>query len=129
MHCEESGDVEFPKVSSFRCWYFGARVGQPSRAAQSEPSQAADPIRCEYVVTADPGAKPTRMCLPQSQWAAKKKQDAADATHIVCHYEEEPGTRFASRKICMSAAQWDDRKLQDRQDVERIQLQSAGRGP
>jgi hypothetical protein len=107
----------------------GVATGQPCRAAQSEPSQAADPIKCEYVVSADPGSKPTQMCLPQSQWAAKKKQDAADATRIVCHYEEEPGTRFASRKICMSAAQWDDRKLQDRQDVERIQLQSAGRGP
>lgn len=108
---------------------FGAGANQPGRAAQSEPSQGTEPIKCEYVVSAEPGSKPTRMCLPQSQWAAKKKQDAADPTRIVCHYEEEPGTRFASRKICMSAAQWDDRKLQDRQDIERIQLQSSGRGP
>ena len=86
--------LKFPKVVIVPVLVFGAASGQPSRAAQSEPSQAADPIRCEYVVTADPGAKPTRMCLPQSQWAAKKKQDAADATRIVCHYEEEPGTRF-----------------------------------
>jgi len=106
---------------------FGVATGQRGHAAQSQ--QASDPIKCEYVVSAEPGSKPMRMCLPQSQWALKKKQDAADPNRIVCHYEEEPGTRFASRKICMSAAQWDDRKLQDRQDVERIQLQGSGRGP
>ena len=54
--------LKFPKVVIVPVLVFGAASGQPSRAAQSEPSQAADPIRCEYVVTADPGAKPTRMC-------------------------------------------------------------------
>ena len=108
-----------------------AATGQPGRAAQTEPQQQrADPIQCEYVVSAEPGSKPVRMCLTQSQWASKKKQDAADPSRIVCHYEEEPGTRFASRKICMSAAQWADRRLQDRQDIERIQLEGATlRGP
>ena len=65
--------LKFPKVVIVPVLVFGAASGQPSRAAQSEPSQAADPIRCEYVVTADPGAKPTRMCLPQSHWAAREK--------------------------------------------------------
>jgi hypothetical protein len=112
-----------------------AAAGQPSRAAQADPQQSdaqqsSEPLKCEYVVTPDPGAKPTRLCMTQSQWAAKKKADAADPNRIVCHYEEEPGTRFASRKICMSQAQWADRRLQDRQDVERIQLESSGiKGP
>ena len=104
-------------------------IPSQSGAAQSPQAPNSEPVKCEYVVSADPGAKPTQMCLTKSEWAAKKKVDASDPNRIVCHYEEEPGTRFASRKICMSAAQWDDRKLQDRQDVERIQLQSAGRGP
>jgi hypothetical protein len=104
--------------------------GLHDASAQAEAQQSADPIKCEYVVSADPGAKPTRLCLPQSQWAAKKKQDAANPERIVCHYEEQPGERFSSRKICMSAAQWDDRRLQDRQDVERIQQEgSMLRGP
>lgn len=102
---------------------------QQSGAAQSEATQNADAVECKYVVSADPGAKPTKLCLTKTQWAAKAKLDAKDPNRIICHYEEEAGTRFASRKICMSAAQWDDRKLQDRQDIERIQLQSAGRGP
>jgi hypothetical protein len=102
-----------------------AATGQPSRAAQGDTQQSADPVKCEYVVSADAGSKPQRLCMTQSQWAAKKKQDAADPNRIVCHYEEEPGTRFASRKICMSAAEWADRRLQDRQDVERIQLEGA----
>jgi len=108
-----------------------AAIAQPCRAAQADPQeQSADPVKCEYVVSADPGSKPTQLCMTKSQWAAKKKQDAADPNRIICHYEEEPGTRFASRKICMSAAQWADRRLQDRQDVERIQLESSGiRGP
>jgi len=107
----------------------GVGMAPQISAAQGQPAPNAEPVKCEYVVSADPGAKPTQMCLTKSEWAAKKKVDASDPNRIVCHYEEEPGTRFASRKICMSAAQWDDRKLQDRQDVERIQLQSAGRGP
>jgi hypothetical protein len=105
-------------------------AGQQARAAQSETDQSAEPLKCEYVVSPEPGSKPTQLCLTESQWAAKKKQDAADANRIVCHYEEEPGTRFKSRKICMSAAQWDDKRLQDRQDVERIQMESSGiKGP
>lgn len=103
----------------------GAATAQPALAAQGDTQQSADPVKCEYVVSADPGSKPTKLCLTQSQWAEKKKKDAADPNRIVCHYEEEPGTRFASRKICMSAAQWADRRLQDRQDVERIQLEGS----
>lgn len=101
---------------------------QQSGASQGQATEDAA-VECKFVVSADPGAKPTKLCLTKTQWAAKSKLDAKDPNRIVCHYEEEPGTRFASRKICMPAAQWDDRKLQDRQDIERIQLQSAGRGP
>lgn len=100
-------------------------TGQPAHAAQSDVQKSPDPVKCEYVVSADFGAKPVQQCMTQSEWAAKKKQDSADANRIVCHYEDEPGTRFRSRKICMSAAQWDDKTLQDRQDVERIQLQGS----
>ena len=108
-----------------------AAIGQPCRAAQADPQEeSAEPVKCEYVVSADAGSKPTQLCLTKSQWAAKKKQDASDPNRIICHYEEEPGTRFASNKICMSAAQWADRRLQDRQDVERIQQESSGiKGP
>ena len=108
-----------------------AVTGQPCRAAQADAQeQSPDPVKCEYVVSADPGSKPTKLCMTQNQWAAKKKQDAADPNRIICHYEEQPGTRFASNKICMSAAQWADRRLQDRQDVERIQQESSGiKGP
>jgi hypothetical protein len=113
----------------------GTNAVQPCLAAQTDPQQgqaehSSERVKCEYVVTAEPGAKPTRLCMTESQWAAKKKADAADPNRIVCHYEEEIGTRFASRKICMSQAQWADRLLQDRQDVERIQLEGSQRkGP
>lgn len=108
----------------------GTSAAQGATAQTQSVQSADDPVKCEYVVSAEAGSKPVQMCLTRSQWALKKQQDASDANRIVCHYEEEPGTRFRSRKICMSAAQWDDRKLQDRQDVERIQLiGSASRGP
>ena len=116
------------RSSSFRCWYLGLRVA--SRLARRKASPRRLPTRLGANMSYGRSGRETNPDVSAAKsWAAKKKQDAADATRIVCHYEEEPGTRFASRKICMSAAQWDDRKLQDRQDVERIQLQSAGRGP
>ena len=95
---------------------FATTVGQdPSPNPQEQPQV------CKTVVSAEPGAKPYKLCMSRAEWDAKKIADAKDANRIVCRYEEVPGSRFRSKKICQPASAWDEQRLRDRQAVDQIQ--------
>ena len=102
-------------------------LGGSSPAASPAARQPPDPSKrvCETVVGPEHGAKPYKLCMTKAEWEAKKVADAKDATRIVCHYEEMPGTRFRSAKVCMTAAEWWNQRQADRQAVERIQMQTC----
>ena len=103
----------------------GSAAFATTAAEVASPKQLAQPQVCETVVSAEPGAKPYKLCMTRAEWDAKKIADAKDANRIVCRYEEVPGSRFRSKKICMAASAWEDQRLRDRQEVERIQRRSA----
>lgn len=111
-------------VGSLACASVAA-AQQPAPAAKAAPP-AQDVgslfgIVCQYVVTAQVGAKPTKLCLTKAEWEAKKMADARDATRIVCKYDRLPGTRFRSAKVCLPATQWDENRRLEREAVESIQ--------
>lgn len=80
---------------------------------------------CKMVASDERNSKPFEMCLTKTEWAAKAIADAKDANRMVCHYEDEPGTRLHSRKICVTAAEWEDRRQANREVTERIQMQTC----
>ena len=80
---------------------------------------------CKSVVSAERGAKPYKLCMTQAEWEAKKIADAKDANRIVCHYDEQLGTRLRVSKVCMPASDWDAQRQGDREAVERAQMQSC----
>jgi hypothetical protein len=92
----------------------------PADPAPGEPAKI-----CKSVVGAERGATPYKMCLTRAEWEAKKIADAKDATRLVCHYEEQPGTRFRSTKVCLTAAEWENQRQLERRDVERMQSLSC----
>src|SRR5690349_15592483 len=98
---------------------FAQQSAAPSSSAAPPPA-AAQKI-CQTVVGAEPGEKPHLLCLTKPEWDAKKIVDAKDATRIVCHYEEQSGTRFRSTKVCMTAAEWENQRLIERQNIEKMQ--------
>ncbi|MFL6728940.1 MAG: hypothetical protein ACJ8E3_06645 [Sphingomicrobium sp.] len=103
-------------------------VAFPALADHSQAQPEAQPTVCKKVVGNTPGSKPYDLCLTKAEWDAKKIADAKDANRIVCHYEEQPGTRFRSSKVCMTAAEWWNQRQMERQAVERAQAQSCVRG-
>jgi hypothetical protein len=88
------------------------------------PMQQAQPQVCEMVVTAERNVKPYKLCMTRAEWQAKKIADAKDANRIICHYEEQMGTRFRSAKVCMPASEWDDIRRLQRQELEQVQMQT-----
>ena len=98
---------------------FASTAGEVSSPTQQEQSQV-----CKTVVSAEPGAKPHKLCMTRAEWDAKKVADAKDANRIVCRYEEVPGTRFRSRKVCQPASEWDNQRQLQRQELERVQMQT-----
>lgn len=94
----------------------------PTPPAQSAPAQSTPRGNdCRFVVAAEPGAVPYKLCMTRAEWAAKTAADSKDANRLVCHYEEAMGTRFKSYKLCMPASAWDARRMADREAIERIQ--------
>jgi len=91
-------------------------------AATQAPDQ---PKICKMVVSAERGAKPYQMCMTKAEWDAKKIADAKDPNRMICHYEEQVGTRFRSNKVCMTAMEWENARQADRREVERIQMQTC----
>jgi hypothetical protein len=99
-----------------------ARSNEGSTAVQSPATE--QPKICKMVVSDQP-AKPFQMCLTKAEWDAKARADANDPNRMICHYEEEPGTRLHGRKICMPASEWAAQRQGDREAVERAQMQSC----
>ena len=97
-----------------------AAVDEKTTAAQLDPTKT-----CKMVVSDKPNTKPFEMCMTKAEWEAKAIADAKDANRIVCHYEEEPGTRLRSRKIWGTASQWAAQQRGDREVTERIQMQTC----
>ncbi|MFL6774724.1 MAG: hypothetical protein ACJ8EI_03600 [Sphingomicrobium sp.] len=100
---------------------FAATADQAPPAA-GVPEQ---PKICKKVVDATPGSKPYDLCMTKAEWDAKKIADAKDPNRMVCHYEEQMGTRFRSNKVCMTAMEWENARQADRREVERIQMQTC----
>jgi hypothetical protein len=89
-------------------------------------TQSADPSKvCKMVASDQPNTKPFEMCLTRAEWDAKAIADAKDANRIVCHYEDEPGTRLRSRKICQPASAWNARTAGDREQTEGLQMKTC----
>lgn len=99
-----------------------AAVQTPAAQATPATGGTADEAVCKYVVSDERGSKPFRMCLTQSQWAAKEAKDAENANRIVCRYEDVPGSKFKSRKICQPASEWAEQRRLHREQVEDIQM-------
>ena len=91
-----------------------------AEAASSGPAKV-----CKMVATDKPNTKPFEMCMTKAEWEAKAIADAKDANRIVCHYEEEPGTRLRNRKICQPASAWNARTAGDREQVEGLQMKTC----
>ena len=94
----------------------------PSNVA---PTPQSEPPICKTVVSAERGAKPYKLCMTQAEWEAKKIADAKDANRIVCHYDEQLGTRLRVSKVCMPASEWEAQRRGDREAVERAQMQTC----
>lgn len=96
---------------------FAQQPGVPAASVQgSSDSQKV----CQYVVDAGQGKTPYKLCLTKDEWAAKKLADERDANRIVCHYEQDPATRFRSAKVCMPQSAWDEARRLDREAVEGV---------
>src|SRR5262245_40679675 len=92
--------------------------------APGQPTPPGAPRSCK-MVTDNRASKPFEMCLTRAEWDAKAMADAKDPNRIVCHYEEEPGTRLRARKVCMTAAEWATQRQADREVTDRIQMQTC----
>lgn len=113
-------------------------VSSASEISRSEPAATAqaaagDPnVVCKYVVAAGRARdnKPYELCQSRAAWAAKEAADAKDATRMICHYEEIPGSRLRAGKRCQTADQWAEDKLEAQQHVQEIQARTCqGQGP
>lgn len=114
-------------------WIIGAAaalaIASPATAGGEHASTAPGPAVgsvagtvCKFVVSAKRGSKPTRLCLTESQWAAKAAKDAEDANRIECRYEEVPGTKFRSKKVCQPASEWAEQRRLHREQIEQVQM-------
>ncbi|HWI76917.1 MAG TPA: hypothetical protein VNS53_07550 [Sphingomicrobium sp.] len=77
---------------------------------------------CKFVLAADPGALPYKLCQSKAQWAALEAQYAKDANRMVCHYEDFPGTKLGAHKVCGPLSSWEARQQQARELTEKIQM-------
>lgn len=116
--------VRFIAAGAMLCGSAVAATAALSAASASPPPPNADDskIECKYVVSATPGAKPYQVCMSKGDWALKQSRDLKDANRLVCHYEEEPGSKIRGRKICQPASAWAEDKRLSREQTEDIQM-------
>ena len=106
-----------------------AQDGPPSPTPA--PGSYQEKTTCKYVLTAEHGSKPYKLCLTNAQWKLANVRGGNDPNRIECHIQDDAASKLSSYKICQPASQWQ----QDRQDardlVERIQQGSCvgGGGP
>ena len=99
-----------------------------SAAPPAASTQPAEKLVCQSVVTSEPGSKPRSMCMTKREWAAKKLADGKDPNRIVCRYETNSRSKFASFKVCMSFVEWQNQRQLEREHVERIQSNVCVKG-
>jgi hypothetical protein len=90
-------------------------------SATSQSTDDSQPV-CKFVLAADPGALPYKLCQSKAQWAALDAQYAKDANRMVCHYEDFPGTKLGAHKVCGPLSSWEARQQQARELTEKIQM-------
>lgn len=105
-----------------------ASSAQAPAATQPDAGRQSSPVVCKYVVSADEGAKPYKMCMTRAEWSAKKKADAKDPNRKICRYEQASGTRFRSHKICMTSAEWENQRQLERQAIDKMQATTCVHG-
>jgi hypothetical protein len=73
------------------------------------------------------------LCVPSTAIAeqaapalAKPKSSSAAPDKLICHVEEETGSRLSKKKVCMTAAQWRESSFEAGQRLERGGI-NAGR--
>jgi hypothetical protein len=99
-----------------------AIVPLPANGAVTSSSSGDSKPVCKYVLASDPGALPYQLCQSKAQWAALEAQYAKDANRMVCHYEDEPGTKLGWHKLCGPLSAWEARQQQAREATEKIQM-------
>jgi hypothetical protein len=97
----------------------------PSATLAPNAASGDDKVICHYVLTADRGSKPYRLCMTKAKWKLAQRRDASDPNRIECHIEENPATRLGSYKICQPASAWQDRQREARETIEQIQRGSC----
>jgi hypothetical protein len=122
MTVMERNMMRFVAAGAFAFGLAAVGGGTAALSQSPAPNVEESKIVCKYVVAATPGSKPYRMCLSKADWALKEQQDAKDPNRIVCHYEQEPGSRLKGRKVCQPASQWAQDKQDYRDSTERIQM-------
>lgn len=100
-------------------------LASPGVAATTASSPADTKPVCKYVLASDPGALPYQLCQSNAQWAALEAHYAKDSNRMVCHYEDEPGTKLGAHKICGPLSDWEARRQQAREATEKIQMGTA----
>lgn len=99
----------------------GIAASPGGTAAMTSSPEDVKPV-CKYVLASDPAALPYQLCQSKAQWAALEAQYAKDADRMVCHYEEQPGTKLGAHKLCGPLSAWDARRQQAREVTEKIQM-------
>ena len=96
-------------------------VALPPAAPAGTSTSDTKPV-CRYVLASDPGSEPYQLCQSKAQWDALEARYAENANRIVCHYEEEAGTKLGAHKVCGPLSDWEARRQQAREATERIQM-------
>ena len=101
----------------------GTSAGVVASASGASPGASQDPSKvvCKYVLSAQPGAEPYKLCQSNAQWQALEDAYAKDANRMVCHYEDMPGTKINGHKVCGPLSAWKDRQAEAREATETIQ--------
>lgn len=69
------------------------------------------------------GAAPVLAQVPAPAPKAASKQ--SDVDKVVCHREEEIGSRLNAKKVCMTVHDWVERQQEHRDEVDQLQRDSA----
>lgn len=108
-----------------------AAAAQDQAISPAPPAPAAtgdDKVVCQYVLTAEHGSKPYRLCLTKADWKRTRAVGGNDPNRIECHIMEDPATKLTSYKVCQPASQWQQDRQDARDFVQGIQMKSCVTG-
>jgi len=68
---------------------------------------------------------------PPANAASQAPRDSKDGENrVICHTEEQIGSRLASKKVCMTAAQWKEHEQQVHDQLDQMHMgTNAAAGP